>query len=99
MSSGSSVPDIQGSDGTPAWTLWLPDARRGITAYIEASGEARLIGHAADLAHMGGLAGLNEHETLVMLRRLTVGVWDKSGTDVEHCKRVFAAIEAASEGK
>lgn len=41
MASGSSVPDIQGDDGTPAWTLWLPDAKRAIAAYREASEEAR----------------------------------------------------------
>ena len=45
----------------------------------------------ATVAHCGGLAGLSESDALVLIRRLTLPVWDKSKTHKEY----FAVIDAA----
>lgn len=45
----------------------------------------------ADIAHSGGLANHNEFTALTAIRRLTLGAWNRHGTEEQHRQRVLAA--------
>lgn len=53
------------------------------------------IGHAAAIAHCGGLAKLSDSEALTMVRYLTKPYCNNEGTLADLKKRVDAAISAA----
>lgn len=68
---------------------------------IEAQRDALLeaLHHTAEIAHNGGLRSMTEWQALVLIRKLTLPFFRRSGSIVETHDRVRAAIKAAEEGK
>lgn len=55
--------------------------------------------HTAEIAHNGGLRSMTEWQSLVLIRKLTLPFFRRSGSIVETHDRVRAAIKAVEEGK
>ena len=51
--------------------------------------------HIASIAHSGGLAGLDEFDTLCAVRRLTLKYWDSQQTEDEERLAAVDAVRAS----
>jgi hypothetical protein len=66
-----------------------------VAARAEAERLRTLIGHAANIAHNGGLAGLDQDEALVIIRHLTLADFDRRETTMQATASVRRSINAA----
>lgn len=82
------------ADGIPArtWKAMWSGLRKALDdVRAERDARKRTLLDIAMLAHSGGLAGLDEHGTLVAIRRLSIAHWDDSGTLDDAKERVLRA--------
>lgn len=54
-----------------------------------------LLKHVADIAHNGGLLGLEEGDAMHLIRRLTMGYWDARRGREEERRGLEDALQAA----
>lgn len=73
----------------------LDSVEEQLRLYRELSEALEALGRVASLAHCAGLVDLSEHETLVLIRRLTLGAFNLTGSEAETRERVAAALRAA----